>query len=445
MKPHTQKFLQQRKFYMVLPFLILPFITVLFWVLGGGEGTRANATSVKQGGLNVHLPDARFDKREIWDKLSLYEKAESDSMKFKQARENDPYFDLVAFETSHSTHDQEKASDNLIQQFPQKQKAIIDPNEEKVNQKLSELYREINKASGQPSVKAQSEQSNTAESKPSADPQFTQDVDRLEKLMEMMKESGTEGDPEMEQIENVLDKILDIQHPGRVKEKQMLDHTDLATTLPVKSASEDNTVSMMANRNRISADAFAQHNSADSTQSIAFTPFVQNGFFGLDEEVNLSDQPANGLQAVIHDTQDLVAGATVKMRVVEDIEIKGIRIPKDELIYGTCSINGERLSIDINSVRYGNSILPVSLKVYDLDGLEGIYIPGAITRDAAKKASDDALQSMQLMSLDPSLEAQAASAGIEAAKGLFSKKAKLIKITVKAGYRILLVDPSART
>ena len=36
--------------------------------------------------------------------------------------------------------------------------------------------------------------------------------------------------------------------------------------------------------------------------------------------------------------------------------------------------------------------------------------------------------------------AQAASAGIEAAKGLFSRKAKLIKVIIKSGYQILLRD-----
>jgi hypothetical protein len=47
-----------------------------------------------------------------------------------------------------------------------------------------------------------------------------------------------------------------------------------------------------------------------------------------------------------------------------------------------------------------------------------------------------------MSSLDNSLELQAASAGIEAAKGLLSKKAKLAKVTLKAGYHILLKDKS---
>jgi hypothetical protein len=42
--------------------------------------------------------------------------------------------------------------------------------------------------------------------------------------------------------------------------------------------------------------------------------------------------------------------------------------------------------------------------------------------------------------MDQSISAQAASAGLQAAKGLFSKKMKLIRVTVKAGYKILLKD-----
>ena len=50
------------------------------------------------------------------------------------------------------------------------------------------------------------------------------------------------------------------------------------------------------------------------------------------------------------------------------------------------------------------------------------------------------MQSMQFLTMDQSLKAQAASAGLQAAKGLFSKNVKLIKVTVKAGYKILLMD-----
>jgi hypothetical protein len=37
MKAHSQKFIQKRKFYMALPVLVVPFMTMFFWALGGGK------------------------------------------------------------------------------------------------------------------------------------------------------------------------------------------------------------------------------------------------------------------------------------------------------------------------------------------------------------------------------------------------------------------------
>jgi len=82
----------------------------------------------------------------------------------------------------------------------------------------------------------------------------------------------------------------------------------------------------------------------------------------------------------------------------------------------------------------------VELSVYDMDGMNGIHIPGAITRDVAKQSTDRTIQGIGLTTLDPSLGAQAASAGIEAARDMIGKKVKLIKVTVKAGYQVLLRD-----
>lgn len=445
MKPHSEKFLQKRRFFMVLPLLVLPFVTMIFWALGGGQGTTAQAHTVPQTGLNMSLPDAHFGEKEIWDKLALYEMAERDSAKYEEARESDPYFDLIAFKTQDQQPEKKAEGEKeskLISSFPQKERQLIDPNEERVTQKLNELYKEINRSSERP---AETRSEPSLLSAQQTDPQFTADVDRLEKMMEMMQDNG-EADPEMQQIESVLEKILDIQHPERVKERLKSQiQEQKANTHPVEAVKTDDDISILNNKatalSELLADSLNLINEMFTMQPPA------NGFFGLDDEVTQEQIAGNGIEAIIHDTQELVAGSTVKLRLLNDVKINGRLVPKDQFIYGTCAINGERLTIQINSIRTGNTLLPVSLSVYDLDGLEGIYIPGAITRDAAKQASDDALQNIQLMSLDPSIGAQAAAAGVEAAKGLFSKKTKLVKVTVKAGYQVFLVDtnPTSNT
>ena len=112
-------------------------------------------------------------------------------------------------------------------------------------------------------------------------------------------------------------------------------------------------------------------------------------------------------------------------------------------VFGIVGLNGERLQIEISSIRSGNSLFTVKMEVYDMDGLAGIHIPGAITRDVAKQSADNSLQMMELTTLDPSLKAQATAAGISTAKSLLSRKVKLVKVMVKAGYRVLLKDKAS--
>src|SRR5437870_11594067 len=109
MKTHSQKFLQKRKFAMVLPVLVLPFITMLFWALGGGQGS-PEEKSLEKTELNLELPDPHFNDEE-WNKLALYEQAERDSLKYAEEKKNDPYFDFI-LDTAQVQEQQEQPKKN---------------------------------------------------------------------------------------------------------------------------------------------------------------------------------------------------------------------------------------------------------------------------------------------------------------------------------------------
>src|SRR6187401_2981795 len=95
MKSNTQQFKQKRRFIMALPLLVTPFLTLIFWALGGGQGTASYGMKDKKAGLNLELPNAQFQKDDnSWDKLSLYQKAQRDSIKNNEAKRKDPYFKL---------------------------------------------------------------------------------------------------------------------------------------------------------------------------------------------------------------------------------------------------------------------------------------------------------------------------------------------------------------
>ena len=428
-KTHSQKFLRQRKFFVVLPLLVLPFMTLLFWALGGGKVTNANAQQAQQG-FNMQLPGANLKDDKPLDKLSYYEKAASDSLKLQQLMENDPYYTQRTNTAIHQSLDTSLIGTKYNK--GSRRSSIInhsatyaDPNETKVNRKLAELDAALNKASA-PEVNPEN---NVSKRNPVNTSVNSDNIDRLEQMMQTMNQKDG-GDPEMQQLNGMLEKILDVQHPDRVSEK--IKQTSEARKGQVFAVAVNNGNSSISLLDNSGAKNYRNNTSLHfSTQA--------NNFYLLDEGPSLNDS-LNSIPAVIHETQTLVNGSTVKLRLVNDIYISGTLIPKDNFIFGTANLNGERLGIKINSIRYRNSLFPVELSAYDMDGMGGIYIPGAITRDIAKQSADRAAQQIGFSTLDPSIGAQAASAGIEAAKTLISRKVKLVKVTVKAGYQVLLRD-----
>lgn len=160
-------------------------------------------------------------------------------------------------------------------------------------------------------------------------------------------------------------------------------------------------------------------------------------FQGLDDGSS-STMDANTLPAVIHESQEVVSGSLVKMRLTEAAVVNGHKLAANTFIYGKCALAGERLTIAIETLKSGSNIFPASLEVYDVDGLQGLHIPGAITRDASKQAGADAMGAADMMTMSGDPATAAAGVAVNAVKGLGQKKIRLVKVRLKAGYNVML-------
>lgn len=377
-------YLKKRKFLLILPLLVLPFIVLLFFSMGGGQGIPVSEAA-KTGGLNLQLPDAHFIKKREIDKLGLYDLASQDSAKWKEALKNDPYrmgdagpVDSMSFERSQTLKD---ILDKSVSGLPEKGFEKFNPSlskrgseerENEIKDKLSRLQTIVN---SKPRVSSPEFASVTA-SNPAT-----------EKLSGLVKEvnSGNSTDPELSRLERMLDKVMAIQHPETVQDSLHLSPGKKETVYRVETIGGDNAVS-----------------------------------------------------AIIPEKQTLISGATIRLQLTVPVTLGGIKIPSDQFIYGMAMLSNERLKIQVRSIRVENNILPVSLDIYDLDGMEGIYVPGSISRDVSKQSLDQSVSELGLTTLDPSFGAQAATAGIQAAKTLISRKVKQVQVTVPNDYRILL-------
>lgn len=397
-----------RKLLLILPLLVLPFVTMLFWAMGGGSYNESGKVTKK--GFNLKLPAAQFKEGKELDKLNYYDQASLDSTKLDELRRKDPNY-RFAEKDSIAVAASEQAKGLQMEHYQS-------PQEEKVYKRLEQLQRAIN----QPAPKAKS----AAPVENNPDESTAANYEEQFRQMLQPVEEPSQPDPEMEQISGMLDNILNLQYPERMEQK-----------LKAESAK---------NRGRIYAVATTQEHEVvgsipgpATAQAGIFGSSVQhNGFFGLEQQSNAVQD--NAIAAVVAETQNVVNGSTIKLALTQDIYVNGNKIPKNTYVYGVAGLKGERLTVGITTIRHGNSIYPVELAVFDLDGLGGIYIPGAINREVAKSSADRSMQTLGVTTLSDSWGAQAAGAGIEAAKGLFSKKVKLIKVTLKAGYTVLLKD-----
>src|SRR6188768_2714769 len=206
----SQAYLRKRKMMMVLPLLVVPFLTMAFWSLGGGN--IANGETTQTQGLNLKLPNPKLSN-EFADKLSFYDKADKDSMKLAEQIRNDPYYlhndsmqGVYLNQITAAPADKFKlpnlrlSPDNKI------------TTEDQVMKKLAELNKVINEPAqinSKDGVSQEHENTNL---------DLGNDVDKLEAMMQSLNKSNGD-DPEIKQLDKTLEKILDIQHPERVKDR----------------------------------------------------------------------------------------------------------------------------------------------------------------------------------------------------------------------------------
>lgn len=439
---HSAKFLRKRKFLLVLPVLVLPFLIFLLWTVGLVGEVKAEDSVPKQTlGLNMVLPSAAPAKDSNWNKMKYYEQADKDSAHLKNLLKNDPYRKMdMPFGKQRIAADTMLAGTKPGDEFhyaydPYPKEKLQDRNEERVYKKLAALNKELETASARDQQPVQKNQTKKEIALPNPD------VERLETMMQSMQQAPDE-DPELKQLNELLEKVIDVQHPQRMEDKiRQESEQNKRQLFPVQHKQED--IISIIERKR-EWQKMLQGELPDTTIQHVQSLFNRNRFYALEEETT-EEKPTNAIAAVVHEAQTLVSGATIKLRLLEDVFIAGVNVAKDQFVYGTSSLNGERLLITITSIRNGNTILPVALSVYDGDGLPGIYIPGAITRDVAKRSATQSVQNLgAASSLDPSLGAQVAGAGIQAAQTLLAKNAKLVKVHVKGGYFVLLKDDNQK-
>ena len=201
----SQAYLRKRKMMMMLPLLVMPFLTMAFWALGGGDV--ASNEKIQTQGLNLKLPTPKLSY-DFTDKLSFYDQADKDSMKLAEEMRNDPYYRHQDSMKNVYLRELEQITPSPAEKLKvSPYDKVSSPAEAKVMKKLAELNSVLNQPEPNLSNKDAMENKNL---------NFGNDVEKLERMMQTLNK-GKGDDPEIRQLDGTLEKILDIQHPERVK------------------------------------------------------------------------------------------------------------------------------------------------------------------------------------------------------------------------------------
>ena len=123
-----------------------------------------------------------------------------------------------------------------------------------------------------------------------------------------------------------------------------------------------------------------------------------------------------------------------------------VLIPANTILTGTSRIDGERMSITIQAVQYEGSVIPIELQVYDLDGGAGISVPASEEISAVKEIAANAgsgLGSSITITDDAGTQllSDLGRSVIQGTAQYIGQKMRQVKVTLKAGYRVLLLPP----
>lgn len=151
----------------------------------------------------------------------------------------------------------------------------------------------------------------------------------------------------------------------------------------------------------------------------------------------------NTISAAITGNQSVTDGQGVKLRTLEPMWTGSSYLPKGTPIVGTARLQGERLSIKIETIEVQGCIMDVDLVVYDADGQEGINIPNSMEADALNEIGANMGSTMgSSINLSTNAGAQLAS---DVGKGLINgvsqylnKKLRRVKVHLKSGYKLML-------
>lgn len=413
-KPLTPEEKRKRARYFIYPIFFLIFAACIWLIFSPSEKERAEEEKGK--GFNTEIPSPQQQQME-GNKMTAYQQEEL----AKKDKQRKGTFQEMASLFGKAKNDTVHLPDRMVE-LPDEPQVKLTGGSQSTVRSSANAYRNMNHT---------------------LDNFYTRTDDSekkelLRRIEELEREQKIQKEPEestMEEKMALMEKSYELA--ARYNGKQT------ATVSPVKDERKRTAVKPVKQVQQQVVSSLAQPMSDEEFIS----GFIGDRNIGFNTPIGktlISDR--NTIPACVHGTQTVSDRQALRFRLLEPMVVDDRYIPKGTVLVGGTRIQGERLDIVINAVEYKGSVIPVELEVYDADGQQGILIPNSMEYDAVREIAANMGTSMN-SSINISTDAGAQIASdlgkgvIQGVSGYISKKMRTVKITLKAGHKLLLHSP----
>ena len=407
-KELTPRQVQARRKMIVFPLFFLAFAGCMWLIFAPGEKQQEESAA----GFNTELPIPESDGI-ISDKRDAYVQEE---MRRKE-REKIRSLQDFAFGAEEEAGEAEEAAPAVPEEraggssgaFRTSRAAYAD-----INRQLGSFYED---------TAGETDESREMQAR----------IEELERRLEEQQAQKTAREEQVALLEKSYEIAARYMNGGQAPEapRQKASVSGKASVQPVRQVRR-NIVSLLA---------------APLPDSVFAREFVKPRNWGFNTVgSDLREPERNSIRAAVQQTVTLTDGGEVTFRLLEPMMAGDLLIPSGTPVTGAARINGERLTVKVSAVQHGGAVVPVDLSVYDTNGNEGIPVPGSEELNAVKEiaANMGAGMGSSITITDDAGSQLLSDLGRSAIQGVsqyVSKKMRSVKVTLKAGYSVLLLPP----
>lgn len=164
---------------------------------------------------------------------------------------------------------------------------------------------------------------------------------------------------------------------------------------------------------------------------------TKKGFYSISSAENNINRD---IRAVVHgEYKNISTGSQVKLRLLDNIKIGNVRIPKNTFVYALLSFGNGRAQLKTEQINYNDKMIPFEGIIYDRDGFMGLYIPDNTVSSTKKEAGAEVVSGVDLNISSPSSFVSSAINSVTGAvQSAVSGSIRDEKITISANYQLII-------